>query len=440
MKRIFLLLAFVSIAAAESTVIRNATVITVTQGTFQGDILVRDGKIAQVGEKIITPLGARVIDAGGQFVMPGIIDAHSHISAEGVNEAGTSVSSMTRIEDVLNAESISIYRALAGGVTTVDIMHGSANAIGGSCAIIKTRWGKDAEGLLFKGARPGLKFALGENPKRLGAPARNEAARRYPATRMGVEDVIRAAFTEAKNYRQSWIDYRAKVSAGANLVPPRRDLKLEPLVEVLEGKRRVHVHAYRSDEILMMIRVADSFGFKITCFEHGLEAYKVAKEIAAHGAAVATFSDWWAYKVEAFDAIPYNAALLTRKGVLTSLKSDDPEMMRRLNVEAAKTIKYGGLTEKEALSLITINPAKELGIEKRVGSIEVGKDADLTIFDKHPLSAYAKVQKVFIDGTLYFDRERDKSERPAKQSRRKALLDKAREEQQKSEKPARSLP
>jgi imidazolonepropionase-like amidohydrolase len=425
------------VAAAPPIVIQNATILTVTKGTLNGSVLIRDGKIAEVGEKIMVPADAKVIDASGQFVMPGIIDCHSHIAADSINEGSVSVSSMVGIEDVLNPDDIAIYRALGGGVTTANVLHGSANAIGGKCTVIKLRWGKDAHDMIFVGAMPGIKFALGENPKRAGNPSGQRVGAgnvppRYPATRMGVEDVIREAFNEAKAYQQSWKDYNEKVARGEQAVAPRRDLKLEPLVEVLEGKRLVHSHCYRADEILMLLRVADDYGFKIRTLQHVLEGYKVAKEIAAHGAGASTFSDWWGYKMEAADAIPYNAAIMVRKGVIVSLNSDSDELMRHLNDEAAKTLKYGGLTETEALSLITINPAKQLMIDQRVGSIEVGKDADLTIFDKHPLSNYAKVEKVFIDGQLYFDRNSDLAERSTRETEKKKLLDKEKEEQKKA--------
>ena len=431
-----------TLAAGQPTVIRNATVLTVTKGTFQGSILIRDGKIVDAGEKVLVPDGARVIDAGGQYVMPGIIDCHSHIAADSINEGAVAVSSMVGIEDVINPDDPDIYRALAGGVTTANILHGSANPIGGKCLVMKMRWGKDAEGLKFEGAMPGIKFALGENPKRAGTPGGGFGASpgpRYPATRMGVEDVIREAFTQARAYQKEWRDYQAKLDRHEQAIPPRRDLKLEPLVEVLEGKRYVHAHCYRADEILMLLRVSDDFGFKVRTLQHALEAYKVAREIAAEGVGVSTFSDWWAYKAEAFDAIPYNAAILVRKGVLVSLNSDSAELMRHLNTEAAKAMKYGGLNETEALSLVTINPAKQLGIEDRVGSIESGKDADLAIFDKHPLSNYAKVTKVFIDGELYFDREKDLEERPGKELRKKALIDKLKEQEKKERKKPESV-
>lgn len=434
MKRLFLLACLASAAAfaAGPILIQNATVLTVTKGTFQGSVLIRDGKIAEVGEKVMAPAGVTVIDATGKYLMPGIIDCHSHIAADSINEGSVSVSAMVGIEDVLNPDDVAIYRALAGGVTTANVLHGSANSIGGKCTVLKMRWGKDAHDMVFEGAMPGIKFALGENPKRAGNQSGGRPATnlRYPATRMGVEDVIRQAFTDAKEYQAAWADYRAKVARGENALPPRRDLKLDPLVEVLEGKRFVHAHCYRQDEILMLLRVADDYGFKIRTLQHVLEGYKVAKEIAAHGAGASTFSDWWSYKVEAFDAIPYNAAIMTRKGVLVSLNSDSDELMRHLNDEAAKTMKYGGLSEDEALSTITINPARQLAIEKRVGSIEVGKDADLALFDKHPLSNFAKVEKVFIDGQQYFDREQDIADRAKKEAAKKALIEKEKQTDQ----------
>jgi imidazolonepropionase-like amidohydrolase len=434
MKRFLLLCAFASAEAfaAAPILIQNATVLTVTKGTFQGSVLIRDGKIAEVGPKITAPAGATVIDATGKFLMPGIIDCHSHIAADSINEGSVSVSSMVGIEDVLNPDDISIYRAVAGGVTTANVLHGSANSIGGKCTVIKLRWGKDAHDMIFQGAMPGIKFALGENPKRAGnqSGARANTNLRYPATRMGVEDVIREAFNDAKQYQQTWADYRTKVARGESAIPPRRDLKLEPLVEVLEGKRFVHSHCYRQDEILMLLRVADDFGFKIRTLQHVLEGYKVAKEIAAHGAGASTFSDWWSYKVEAYDAIPYNAAIMASKGVVVSLNSDSGELMRHLNDEAAKTMKYGGVSEDDALAMITINPAKQLAIDAKVGSIEVGKDADLALFDKHPLSNYAKVDKVFIDGQEYFDRERDIADRAKKDAEKKTLIDKEKQMEQ----------
>lgn len=428
-------------AGAQTIVIQNANVLPITKPGFKGSVVIENGKIKEVGEKVMVPPGATVVEANGQYLMPGIIDCHSHMAAEAINESSVSVSSMVGIEDVLNPMDIAVYRALAGGVTSANILHGSANAIGGKCMLIKMRWGKDAAGMIFEGAKPSIKFALGENPKRRGsAPAGGSSANlRYPATRMGVEDVIRQAFNDAKIYQAKWKEYNDKVAKGETAIAPKRDLKLEPLVEVLEGKRQVHAHCYRSDEILMLLRVADDYGFKIRTLQHVLEGYKVAKEIVAHGAGASTFSDWWAYKIEAFDAIPYNAAVLTRKGVLVSLNSDSSDVTRRLNTEAAKTVKYGGLTETEALSLITINPAKQLEVDNRIGSIDIGKDADLVLYNKHPLSSYAVTQKVWIDGNLYFDRQKDIEERMSKDLKKKQLLERAKQqqEQQKKSAPAR---
>jgi imidazolonepropionase-like amidohydrolase len=422
---------------AQTIVIRNANIMTVTHGNIKGSVVVKDGKIADMGEKVLEPTGATIIDAGGQYVIPGIIDCHSHIAVDGgVNEGSLSVSSMANIKDVINPEDISIYRALAGGVTTANILHGSADSIGGQTIVLKMRWGKDATSMIFEGAKPGIKFALGENVKRSGNPQGGRGAAgttvlaRYPATRMGVEDVIRDAFNRAKAYKAEWDAYNTAVARGEHPMPPRKDLQLEPLKEVLEGNRYVHSHCYRADEILMLIRVADDYGFKIRTFQHVLEGYKVAKEIAAHNAGGSTFSDWWDYKMEAVDAIPFNATLMTRKGVVVSLNSDDAELMRHLNTEAGKAMKYGGASETEALAMVTLNPAKQLGIENRVGSIDVGKDADLVIYDKYPLSDYAKVQKVLIDGTVYFDRDKEVSEVAAKAAEKQKLVDKLKQQQQ----------
>lgn len=409
------------------TVIQNATVLTITHGTIEhGSILIRDGKIAAAGKQIKVPEGATLIDATGQYVIPGIIDCHSHIAVDGsVNEGSISVSSIVNIADVINPDDIDIYRDLAGGVTSANVLHGSANAIGGQTVVIKLRWGQPAGKLLFEGALPGIKFALGENPKRSNFTPPPGTPRRYPATRMGVEEVIREAFAQAREYKKNWDDYNRRRAAGEpNLIPPARELKLDPLVEVLEGKRYVHAHCYRADEIVMLLRVANEFGFKVRTFQHVLEGYKVAKEIAAHGAGASTFSDWWAYKMEAFDAIPYNAALMARRGVVVSINSDSAEEARHLNQEAAKTMRYGGLSELEALKLVTLNPALQLGIEKRVGSIDVGKDADLVIYDKHPLSVYAVVQKTLIDGRVYFDRQRDIAARAELEKEKKTLIEK----------------
>jgi imidazolonepropionase-like amidohydrolase len=417
-------------AAPSSIVLQNATIHTVTHGTMTGSIVIRNGLIAEVGDKVLAPMGAKVIDLSGKHVTPGLIDCHTHIALDSTNEGTISVSSMVSMRDVVDPQDPAIYRDLAGGTTTANLLHGSANAIGGLNVVIKMRWGSDADGLVMKEAKPGIKFALGENPKRAGQGGQTQfggAAQslRYPGTRMGVEDVIREAFIEARQYQAAWKDYEARRARGERVLPPRKDLKLEPLVEVLEGKRLVHAHCYRSDEILMLMRVAEEFGFKIATLQHALEGYKVANEIKAHGAGVSTFSDWWSYKIEAYDAIPYNAALLTKKGVLVSLNSDDgggADLSTRLNTEAAKTMKYGGMTADEALAMVTINPAKQLAIDQYVGSIEAGKQADIVVFDKDPLSIYSKVEKVFIDGRQYFDRDEDLAARPQREADKKGLL------------------
>jgi len=415
-----------------AVLIKNATVMTVSHGTLENaSVLVRDGKIAAVGKDVKAPDGADVVDASGKFVTPGVIDCHSHIAIDGgVNEGSLSVTSMARIADVVDPTDINIFYGLSGGVTSANVLHGSANAIGGQNAVIKLRWGMRADDLIFKNAPPGIKFALGENPKQSNF---QRQPRRYPQTRMGVEDVIRDAFTRARDYKAEWDRYNADVKAGKkNLVAPRRDIQLEPLVEVLEGKRLVHAHCYRADEIVMLLRVAKEFGFKVATFQHVLEGYKVAKEIAAAGSGASTFSDFWAYKVEAYDATPYNAAMLYKAGVNVSLNSDDPERQRRLNTDAARVVRYGGVPEDEALKMITINPAMQLGIDKWVGSLDEGKDADIVIWSAHPLSAYAVAEKVYVDGKLTFDRQAalqaaDAAQREADELRKKEKPEKPKE-------------
>jgi len=414
-------------AGAGATLIRNATVLTVTKGTLQHtDVLIQNGKIAQVGPQLAAPAGATVIDATGKFLMPGIIDPHTHLMSDAVNEGSLSVTSMVRIEDVLNPTAVNIYRELAGGVTTVTILHGSANTIGGQNATVKLKYGARAADMLFAGAPPTLKFALGENVTRKNSSQivipGQPVTRRYPISRMGQEEVLRDAFTRARDYKATLDEYKARVAKGEkNLVAPRRDLELEPLVEVLEGTRLARVHAYRADESLMMLTLADEFGFKVQALEHGLEGYKIASEIARHGAGVTTFADSWSYKIEAYDAIPYNAAILMRHGVVTTINSDSDERGRRLNIDAAKLMRYGGLTEDEALATITINGARQLGVADKVGSIEVGKDADLSLWNNHPLSVYANVDKTFIEGKVFFDRQLDLAQREQKARERAEL-------------------
>ena len=416
--------------AAGATLIKNATVLTVTKGTLKNtDVLIQNGKITQIGQNIAAPAGATVVDATGKFLMPGIIDPHTHMMSDATNEGSLSVTSMVRITDVLNPTAANIYRALAGGVTTINILHGSANTIGGQNATVKLKFGEDVKDMLFPGAPPGIKFALGENVTRKNSnqiviPGQ-PTTRRYPTSRMGQEEVLRDAFTRARDYKSTLDEYKVRVAKGEkNLVPPRRDLELEPLVEVLEGRRLVHAHSYRSDEMLMLLNVADEFGFKVATLQHGLEGYKIASEIAKHGAGLSSFADEWSYKIEAYDAIPYNVAILMRHGVVATINSDSDERIRRLNIDAAKLMRYGGLTEDEALSTITINGAKQLGVSDKVGSIEVGKDADLGLWNNHPLSVYANVDKVFIDGKVFFDRQQDLAQRDQK-TKERAELEKA---------------
>ena len=346
-----------------------------------------------------------MIDASGKYVMPGIIDAHSHMAISGgINESTHNITCEVRIGDVINPRDVSIYRALAGGVTTIHTMHGSANVIGGQNAILKLRWGRPAEELLVANAPRTVKFALGENPVAYATGGRGgqQGTRRYPGTRMGQEYLLRLAFTEARRYRDAWANWRP--GSGP---PPRRDLRLEALVDIMEGRILVQAHSYRADEILALMRVAEEFGFRIRTLHHALEAYKIAPEIARHGAGVSTFADNWAYKVEAYDAIPHNATLCARAGVRVSVNSDSDDRVRRLHWEAAKCMRYGGMAEEEALRTITLHPAWQIGMEHRIGSLDPGKDADIAIFNAHPFSANARCEMTLIDGQIYFSREHD---------------------------------
>lgn len=399
----------------QEVLIKNATVLTAAKGTLEGtDILIQGGKIAKIGKGLKST--GTVIDATGKFVTPGIIDAHSHTMLDAINEFSYSVTSMTRTRDMLNPTDIAIYRALAGGVTAANLLHGSANSIGGQNTMVKFKWGKPADEFVIADALPGIKFAMGENPKRQN----NQGPARYPRTRMGVIETMRDAFVRARDYKQSWDDYKA----GKTKIPPRRNLELEPLVEVLEGKRLVHCHGYRSDEHLNLLRLAEEFGFRIATLQHGLEAYKIAPEIAKHGAGVSIFTDSWSYKLEAYDAIPYNAYILWKNGVVVSINSDSDERMRRLNLDAAKVMKYGGVPEEEALKMITLNPAKQFRIDKRTGSLEVGKDADIVIWSAHPFSSYSQVLTTMIEGEVYFDRAKDIENR-ARMAKERQDLEKA---------------
>jgi imidazolonepropionase-like amidohydrolase len=419
----------------EVLVVRHATIWTSgPQGKLaDADLLVKKGKIAAVGAHLAAPAGAVEIDATGKHVSPGIFDPHSHSDIVGnVNEGTNIVTSEVRIEDVVNAESIAIYRELAGGVTTVNLLHGSANAIGGQNAVVKLRWGAPPEDLFF-GAPQGIKFALGENPKQSNfGGAGEDARRRYPQTRQGVEQVIRETFLAARDYQRRWDEYRK--NPRADKVPPRRDLQLDAVVEIMNGKRLVHSHSYRADEILMLMRLAEEFGFRIATFQHVLEGYKVADEIAAHGAGGSTFSDWWAYKDEALDAIPYNGAIMWQRGVVTTFNSDSNELARRLNLEAAKAVRYGNVPETEALKFVTLNSAKQFHVDDRIGSLEPGKDADFVIWSGSPLSTYSVAEQTWIDGRKYFDRAEDLKHRDEIARERAELVAKVKAESKREEK------
>ncbi|MFZ4620340.1 MAG: amidohydrolase family protein [Bacteroidota bacterium] len=402
--------------------VKNTTIWTSgPQGKLEEtDILFSKGKISKIGKGLSAPSGAVTIDGTGKHVTAGLIDAHSHTAiSEGVNESGQAVTAEVRIGDVVNSDDINIYRQLAGGLTTINQLHGSANAIGGQNQVSKLRWGMLPEQMKFEGAIPGIKFALGENPKQSNWGEKYTT--RYPQTRMGVEQLIRDEFTAAREYEKA-------LNAAKNtptIIPPRRDLELETLVEILNKKRLIHSHCYRQDEIMMLLKVSDDFGFQIGTLQHVLEGYKVADEIAKRGVGASCFSDWWAYKYEVIDAIPYAGAVMNNAGVVVSFNSDSNELARRMNTEAAKAVRYGGLSETDALKFVTINPAKQLRINDRVGSLEPGKDADFVIWSGHPLSTYTICEQTWIEGRKFFDRQEDSVMRAEVQSKKAELVQKA---------------
>lgn len=421
-----------SIPAGIPVLIKNATVWTnEKEGVLKNaDVLLRDGKIVEVG-KILDVVDNKtwVIDGTGKHVTAGIIDEHSHIAISGgVNEGSHAVTAEVSIADVVNSDDINIYRQLSGGVTAAQLLHGSANCIGGRSATIKLRWGKSPEEMKIAGADGFIKCALGENVKQSNWGENNTV--RFPQSRMGVEQVFYDAFYRAKAYEQSWKNYETELKKNKNAVAPRKDIQLDVLVEILNSKRFITCHSYSQSEINMLMHVADSMGFKINTFTHILEGYKVADKMKAHGVSASSFADWWAYKYEVMEAIPYNAAILTSQGVNTGINSDDAEMARRLNQEAAKAVKYGKMSEEDALKMVTLNPAKMLHLDNRMGSIKKGKDADIVIWSDHPLSVYAKAEKTFIDGVCYFDRDRDKIMRDALQEERVRLITKMIKEKQ----------
>lgn len=406
--------------------IKNATVWTADkQGVLTNtDLLIEDGVFTRIGKDLSTPRGFAVIDANGKHVTPGIIDEHSHIAiSKGVNEGSDSVTSEVAIGDVVNPTDIHIYRSLAGGTTTAQLLHGSANPIGGQAQIIQLKWGQDAEGLKFAKAPPSIKFALGENVKQSNWG--DEYDVRYPQSRVGVESILRDTFIAARDYDKAWKAYnKLSKRKKAKTAPPRHNHRLEIVAQILNGERFVHTHSYVASEILMLLRLAEENGFKIQTLTHILEGYKLADEIAAHGAGASTFADWWAYKFEVYDAIPGNACLMQDKGVLTSINSDSNDLQRRLNQEAAKSVYYCGMSEEDALKLVTLNPAIQLKIDDKVGSITRGKQADFVIWDNHPLSVYAKAEQTWIAGAKYFDRARDLELRKAVEAEKRALVQK----------------
>ncbi len=403
----------------ETVLIKNATVWTNEKDGIMTttDVLIVNGKIAQIAKNLqlsATDKNAKIIDGTGKHLTSGIIDEHSHVGiARGVNEGVNSNSSEVRIGDIVNSDDINIYRHLAGGVVVLQQLHGSANSIGGQSALVKLRWGLAPEAMKIVGADGFIKFALGENVKQANWGLVNPI--RFPQTRMGVEQVYEDAFTRAREY---------EVNRKKDAIGTRKDLQMETMLEILGKKRFITCHSYVQSEINMLMKVADKHGFKINTFTHILEGYKVADKMKAHGVNASTFSDWWAYKMEVVDAIPHNAAIMTKVGVNTCINSDDSEMARRLNQEAAKTVKYGNLSEEEAWKTVTLNPAKALHLDKQMGSIKVGKDADIVLWSDNPLSIYAKAEKTYIDGVLYFDREQDKTAQAEVRTERNRIMQK----------------
>jgi imidazolonepropionase-like amidohydrolase len=408
------------IPKSETMLIKNATVWTnEKEGILQNtDVLVQKGKISKIGKSLPVPTGARTVDGTGKHLTSGIIDEHSHIALLSVNEGGQTSSAEVRMSDVINPDDVNIYRQLAGGVTTSHLLHGSANAIGGQSALIKLKWGANQSEMLIPQVKT-IKFALGENVKQSNW---GDVARvRFPQTRMGVEQVYYDHFIRAREYALSWKNYNAKKSGSA---APRRDLELDALAEILASERSITCHSYVQSEINMLMTVADSLKFKINTFTHILEGYKLADKMAKRGIGGSTFADWWAYKMEVKEAIPYNAALMYHEGVTVAINSDDAEMARRLNQEAAKTVVYGGVPEEEAWKMVTLNPAKLLHVDDKLGSVKTGKDADLVLWNANPLSVYARPEFTMIEGTIYFDRQKDEDKQKTMNVERERLIQK----------------
>lgn len=388
------------------------------------DILIYKGKIQKIAKNLSAPSNTMIIDATGKHVTAGIVDAHSHTGINGdVNEAAEGVSAEVRIGDVIDSSDTAFYNELAGGVTTANLLHGSANPIGGQNKVVKLKWGSIPDDMLFSQAPEGIKFALGENVKQSNWG--DKYVTRYPQTRMGVEQIMRDRFRMALDYEKEFKNYNALPTNIKKItIPPKKDLQLDALLEILQGKRLLHCHSYRQDEILMLTRLAEEFGIKIATFQHVLEGYKVADALAKHGAGASAFSDWWGYKFEVYDAIPYNGAIMAKQGIVVSFNSDSDELARRLNTEATKAIKYGGLSETEAFKFVTINPAKQLKIDKYVGSLEVNKDADFAIWNGSPLSTLSICEQTWIDGRKYFDRTENLELRNTIEKERERIIQK----------------
>ncbi len=423
--------------AEKNLLLKNGNIITVAGENIKGgDILIESNKIVKIGKGLQGDSRTEVMDLDGKWVMPGIIDSHSHIAVEGgVNEAGNLITSEVDIKDVIWPEDMNIFYALAGGVTTIHTMHGSANSIGGRGIVLKLRWGKSGQEMIFEGAPLTIKWALGENPKQSNYVAPGPA--RYPKTRMGVEASIRLAFEEARDYMRAREEYEKDLKSAQKMnrpapLPPKKNYRLEVIADVLKGKYWIRCHAYQSEEMHSIMKLCDEYKVKLACFEHGLEGYRITNELVKYGVAVSTFADFWAYKWEAYNTMPQAAALMAKRGVLTAINSDDAERMRRLFHEAAKTVRFGGLPESEALKTITINPAIILGIDKWTGTIEEGKDADLAVFSRHPFDPYTVCEMTLVDGEILFDRAKYLEER------KKAEEEKKKEAEQKKEKEKKS--
>ena len=420
---LFFLLSFIHLSGEETLLLKNGNIIPINgENIIGGDILIQNGKIVKIGKGLKIPPKAKVIELNGKWVIPGIIDSHSHIAIEGgVNEMGNLITAEVDVKDVITPEDINIWYAIANGVTTIHTMHGSGNPIGGKGIVLKLRWGKSAEEMIFKGAPRTIKWALGENPKQ--ANFSRQGKPRYPKTRMGVEASIRKIFEEAKDYMRKWKEYnklmKKKRKKSLLPLPPKKDYRLETIADILRGKYWVRCHGYQSEEMLSIMKLCHEYGVKLVSFEHGLEGYRITNELVKYGVGVSTFADSWAYKWEAYTTSPYSTAIMVKRGVLVAINSDSAERMRRLYHEAAKAVRFGGLSELEALKTITINAAKICGVDRWVGTIEIGKDADLAIFSRHPLDPYTICEMTIIDGHIYFERAKYLEEMKKKEKEKK---------------------